>query len=196
MKAKVYTVLTVLFAVVIVISGMAKSATSQNLVLASVDYVDAKINELNARISSLQTGTAPSGGTSYTDPAISTRLDTVEKKAGTTETTLEQVTQKMEFYDFMLRDLSEGAMYQVIRLNPGDKLLASSTSELILRSGSAKAIGNVHDEGLANVTTGTEIKNGQNIPRNHMLVIPRGDGRGIVADTECYILFKGVWYMN
>lgn len=196
MKVKVYTVLTILFAVAVLIAGLSKGATGQNLILASVDYVDARFNELNARIAGLQSGSIVPGSVSQVDPALSTRLTNVEQQLNTSQTRLDQMIQKMEFYDFLMRDLSEGTVYQVIRLAPGSRLLASGTSEFVLRSGTATAIGNAKNEGLSNVTLGTEVRNGQNIPRNHLLIIPRGDGRGILAVTECFVLFKGIWHMN
>ncbi len=62
MKSKTNTVLTVIFAVVVLMTGFIRSAAGADIVLASVDYVDSKFNELNLRISQISTGGTSTGG--------------------------------------------------------------------------------------------------------------------------------------
>lgn len=78
----------------------------------------------------------------------------------------------------------------VEKIEIGQKLIADSGAEIILRSGEAKAI--VSEQGgLCDMTDGKDIGKDEIIPNNHMLIVPRSDGRGIVAVTEVYIMIRG-----
>lgn len=191
MKSKRNTVLTAVLAVVILFSGFARSASGQDLVLASVDYVDAKFNELLVRMN-----TIPTGGTSGTDGNTLTRVNNLEVQTGQLETDMDSARTRIDFMDTTVRNLSEGTSYQVIKVDPGIRILASDTGEVILRSGSARVIGNEYDEGISDLTAGYELKNGDIVPKDHLLLIPRGDGRGIITETVCYIIYKGLYYMQ
>jgi len=191
MKSGKNTILTAVLAVVILFSGFARSASGQDLVLASVDYVDAKFNELLVRINQM-----PSGGTGGTDAGTNTRLNNLEVQTGQLETDVDSARKRIDFMDTTVRNLSEGTSYQVVKVDPGIRILASDTGEVILRSGTARVIGNEHGEGLSDLTAGYELKDGTLVPKDHLLLIPRGDGRGIVTETVCYIIYKGLYYMQ
>lgn len=190
MKSKTNVVLTVIFAVVVLLTGFGRSAMGQDLILASVDYVDSKFNELSERISRLS-----SGGTGI-DASALTRINNLEIQTGAMQNELEDSTKRIDFMDTTVRNLSDGTVFQVVKVDPGIKVLASDTGEVILRSGMARVIGNIHGEGLSDLTSGREIKEGEYIEKNHLILIPRGDGRGIITETVCYIIYKGLYYMQ
>jgi len=80
--------------------------------------------------------------------------------------------------------------FQPIHMTAGQLLIGEEGTELILRSGSAT----VHTggpDGLANVTFGIDVVHGEQISRNHLLIVPRSDGRGILATTGIYVMIKG-----
>ncbi len=83
--------------------------------------------------------------------------------------------------------------YVVVNMKQGQKLLAKSPAEIILRSGKAIAITPFADQGVCDMTDGSELYNHEELPRYHYCLIPRGDdGRGIVAITdEIYIMVRG-----
>jgi len=194
MKLKINTVLTIVFAIVILSVGFMRSAAGSNIVLASVDYVDAKFNELSIRISQIQTGGTTTGGT--VDSNTLTRINNLEVQTGALQNDVDDSTKRIDFMDTTVRNLSDGTVWQVVKVDPGIRVLASDTGEIILRSGTARVIGNEHNEGLSDLTAGTEIKNGELISKDHHILIPRGDGRGIVTETVCYIIYKGLYYMQ
>lgn len=196
MKKNTYTLLSILLAVVILFSGFNHYAQSEDVLLASVDYVDYKFNELNDRINQLAATGGTTGGTTTTttDPNLTARVDNVEKQVGAIETNLDGIQGKIDFLDQVTLDLSDGSVWQVIELSAGLTIYASDTSEVVLRSGTAMAIGNKYDEGLSDITSGSDLKDGEYITKNHLLIIPRGDGRGLVAVTTCFILYKGLYY--
>ncbi|MBO7149013.1 MAG: hypothetical protein J6V93_04060 [Clostridia bacterium] len=86
-----------------------------------------------------------------------------------------------------------GSEYEVLHLVQGDIVLAETPCELILRSGSAKAYLSGNESGIADLTAGIDIKEGEEFSANHLLLVPRGgDGRGfIVTSAEVYIMVRG-----
>ena len=86
---------------------------------------------------------------------------------------------------------SASAAFEVIELTTGDQLYAVGACEIMLRAGAASCIAPDPSQGLADYT-GIEIYDGQPLILNHMCIIPRGDGRGIVAMSESvFIMVRG-----
>jgi len=84
------------------------------------------------------------------------------------------------------------ASYEVVHATLGQQILADDACEIILRSGSAKAISPFADQGLSDVSSGSEILNGKELSRNHYVIIPRGDGRGVsVTTNDAYFMIRG-----
>lgn len=85
---------------------------------------------------------------------------------------------------------------EVIELKNGQKIIGREGTEFILRSG--KAIAKVSDlGGISDVTDGVDLKEGENIPRNHQLIIPRDDGRGLVIiEDSTFILVRGEYIIE
>ena len=83
-----------------------------------------------------------------------------------------------------------GDKFTPIHLLSGQTLFGNEGTEIILRSGSAvvQAYG---VDGLADVTSGRDIGLGENIERNHLLIVPRTDGRGVHATSDIWLLVKG-----
>ncbi len=84
------------------------------------------------------------------------------------------------------------AAYEVVQLSSGDALYAEGSCEVILRAGCAVCIAPDPTQGLADTTNGYEIYNGQELTKNHTCLIPRADGRGILAASDpVYIMVRG-----
>lgn len=83
--------------------------------------------------------------------------------------------------------------YEVLHLIQGDIVLAETPCEIILRSGSANAYLSGNESGIADLTAGVDLMEGDALSSNHLLLIPRGgDGRGfIVTSGEVYIMVRG-----
>ena len=77
-----------------------------------------------------------------------------------------------------------------IHMTSGQTMFANEGTEIILRSGSAVVQANGVD-GLSNVTIGRDITVGESVERNHLLIVPRTDGRGIHATSDIWVLVKG-----
>ncbi len=86
------------------------------------------------------------------------------------------------------------ATYVVIEMKYGDCLFADGPVDLMLRAGKAICIAPDAGQGLSDYTEGKEIYNGESLTKNHMCLIPRGDGRGIMATAESvFIMVKGAY---
>lgn len=76
--------------------------------------------------------------------------------------------------------------FTVVNLEPGQFLEGKEGTEIILRAGNASVVGRTFDDdtvnGLANVTTGKDLNSGS-VPMNHLLLVPRADGRGVMAES-------------
>ncbi|MHA0856241.1 hypothetical protein [Paenibacillus sp. CMAA1364] len=67
----------------------------------------------------------------------------------------------------------------IVDVKPGEKLIASAGAEFIVRNGKA-VVYSLDANGIADLTDGKDIVNGQAIVTNHLLSFPR-DGRGITV---------------
>ncbi|MCL2379111.1 MAG: hypothetical protein FWC77_08300 [Defluviitaleaceae bacterium] len=83
---------------------------------------------------------------------------------------------------------------QVVPFTPlfvprGSTLIAEAGVELILRSGSASVVAGPN--GLVDITAGQDIANGQPVSRNHLLLVPATDGRGLNITADAWLMIKG-----
>lgn len=85
--------------------------------------------------------------------------------------------------------------FQAISVKAGQKVLGGDGTEIILRSGEAKSISN-QNNGIADLTAGKDLMGSQNIVLNHLLMVPRNDGRGILATTDIWIMVKGAYTLQ
>lgn len=79
---------------------------------------------------------------------------------------------------------------QVVEIKAGESLIAAAGTEIILRGGKANAIASSLG-GLSDVTKAGDIGHGVAIEPNHLLIIPRNDGRGVLAITDAILLVRG-----
>ena len=89
---------------------------------------------------------------------------------------------------------NEYGTYETLELNIGDTLLAKSALEIIVRPGSiVTAVSPFDSQGVADITNGKELYNGDEFSINAYCIIPRGnDGRGIrVFSEKAYVLVRG-----
>lgn len=87
-----------------------------------------------------------------------------------------------------------GNSYTLLELNLGQKVLANSATEIIVRPGSIVSVVSPFDEqGIADITNGVEVLNGREISINSYCIIPRGnDGRGFyVHSDKAYVMIRG-----
>lgn len=79
---------------------------------------------------------------------------------------------------------------EVLELSSGQFLIAKSGTEIILRAGKATAVAS-NLGGLTDITAGVDLSMGVDIPSNHLLIIPRDDGRGAYCTTDAVFMVRG-----
>ena len=80
--------------------------------------------------------------------------------------------------------------FSVVNVSPGQTVLFDAGAQFILRKGNGVIIGSELG-GIADTTYGYDLADGAEMPSNHMLIVPRNDGRGFKASNEVIILVKG-----
>lgn len=90
---------------------------------------------------------------------------------------------------------TQSQSYEVVEIRRGESLIAEAGTEIILRSGEAIAIISPLG-GLSDVTGAKDLQRDEKVPANHLLIIPRADGRGIRAVSDCFLLVRGGYTIN
>jgi hypothetical protein len=78
---------------------------------------------------------------------------------------------------------------KIVSLKDGERLVVTSGTEVILRSGKAEIFSD-SVEGASDLTDGEDLRPGKTAPRNHLLLFPR-DNRGIKAQGSAIALVRG-----
>ena len=81
-------------------------------------------------------------------------------------------------------------IFKIENLKAGSTLKCGEGTEFIIRTGEMKAVASAAG-GLSDVTAGANIDGDTIVPKNHHIVIPRDDGRGLSVVTGGAIMIKG-----
>ena len=176
MRKKIMMSLTILLSVVIIFNivqaaGSVPGSDSDPLITSS--YLDKKIQEI---VTTLQNS----------DKSIETALN---QKILQTSENLAVIDKKLENLSKESGQTSSQG-FEVINLLSGKKIICEASTEVILRAGKASVVSET-SAGLSDVTAGGDIKAGETIVKDHLLIIPRSDGRGVRAETTVVIMVKG-----
>lgn len=79
--------------------------------------------------------------------------------------------------------------FVVVELEAGSTVVFGENTQVILRGGSATAIAAEND--LPDVTGGAGLGMGQKIPLNHLIIIPKDDGRGMNINARTWLMISG-----
>jgi hypothetical protein len=138
--------------------------------LVSKSYVDNKIEQVLTLING--NGTTTSTSTAVDKDAIVAEV-------------LEQINSG---------DLTGGSVavdgYTPVSVAVDQTIYGGEGTELILRAGKGKVVISGED-GIADITTGNELKSGSTVTKNHLLIVPRADDRGVKVSEAAWFLVKG-----
>ncbi|MCL2364538.1 MAG: hypothetical protein FWC71_07745 [Defluviitaleaceae bacterium] len=82
-----------------------------------------------------------------------------------------------------------------LNLTYGQRLFLENGTEVILRTGTATVISG--PEGLVDMTQGLNVSNGASISRNHLLITPRTDGRGLRFTSQSnWVMVRGAFTID
>lgn len=142
--------------------------------IVSQSYVDAKIAAITGELNNLKQQVQGSG-----------QAGALEQKIKDIETEMASLKQQIG------SGQAQGGKYEVVGpLLPGQKIIAGESTEIVLRGGAATAIASTNG-GVADLITGVDMATGENIPLNHLLLVPRNDGRGISITKEAWVMVRG-----
>jgi len=86
--------------------------------------------------------------------------------------------------------------FEVVELGKNQSLIAGEGAEIIPRSGKFSAIYG-ENGGLSDITSAKDLKNGEAVVMNHMLIASRGDGRGVKALADkSFLIIKGTYTLE
>ncbi|MEZ2658235.1 hypothetical protein [Aneurinibacillus aneurinilyticus] len=93
---------------------------------------------------------------------------------------------------------SGSATLVVEKVEEGSTVIGYAGTELILRTGKAVAQTPAGDGyGLPDLTAGTNITKGKNVPANHHLLLPQNDERGLkVVKGPAYVMIRGAYVIK
>lgn len=85
--------------------------------------------------------------------------------------------------------------FQVVTVAAGSTIIGDASTELIVRAGVATAVVSAAG-GVSDLTGGRDLAKGAVAPPNHLLLIPRTDGRGLHAKTTLIVLVSGAYTIS
>ncbi|HOP72418.1 MAG TPA: hypothetical protein PLO77_04115 [Thermoclostridium caenicola] len=178
-----YPLFAILFLLVAVIfSQAAGEPGSSSDPLVTKSYVDQQIAQLAAQINSSKSGSS-SGGT-----VNSAALEQLKADVGDLTRFVVDALSSIKALDERVTTLENG--FTVISMKKGQTLVLGGGSEVILRSGQATAISGESGT-LVDVSAGKDLNNGVSVPVQHLIIAPKGDGRGLKITADAYLIVRG-----
>ncbi|NSW90382.1 MAG: hypothetical protein HPY74_06855 [Firmicutes bacterium] len=178
-------VLIIVFSLLLVhtVSGIGSEPGSDEDPLVTKSYIDSELDkfasEVNSKINLLKSELKKS----KSDEAV----EAIAAK-------LFELVKNVDDLNKQIEEFSKYAKFEVVELEPGQKIILGDSAEVILRAGKALAIAGEKGDGLADITTDSKNNNlvtEDIVPLNHLLLVSRDDGRGIKAVTKVWVLVKG-----
>ena len=80
--------------------------------------------------------------------------------------------------------------FEVVEVRAGQRLMGYAGTEFILRSGAATIIASELG-GISDTTSGIDLPHTMQAPHNHLLIIPRSDGRGLNITIDALVMVRG-----
>lgn len=88
------------------------------------------------------------------------------------------------------KKITDTAVFTVVSVEEDKTFVAGAGCEFILRGGEATVNASANG-GLSDTTDGVDLTQDTVVPANHLLIVPRDDGRGFEAATDVIIMVKG-----
>lgn len=88
-----------------------------------------------------------------------------------------------------LKQQSSGS-FVIVAVPQGKTLFGKQGTEMIIRSGEATVM-SAGAGGIQDITEGTDVNGGSQAPKYHLLLVPREDGRGLIANKALTVMVRG-----
>ncbi|MCX7771663.1 MAG: hypothetical protein N2376_00945 [Clostridia bacterium] len=173
------------FAAVIAVSAAGSGQPGSDTdPLVTKSYVDQQIAKLQAQAGS--SGTSSGTVDAQTITQLQTDVGDLTKFIIDAMTEIQTLKARVDA-------LEKG--FVTVQVKAGQKLLVSSGSEAVLRSGKATAIKGSKGS-LVDVTGAAELANGAFVALNHLVISSESDGRGLLIKADGYVLVRGPYSVN
>jgi hypothetical protein len=177
-----YPLFAILFLLVAVVFAQAAGEPgSSSDPLVTKSYVDQQIAQLSAKINSSSKG-GSSGSVS------SAEIEQLKTDVGDLTKFIIDALADIQDLDKRVTVIENG--FTVISMKKGQTLELGGGSEVILRSGSATAISGESGT-LVDVSVGKDLLNGTAVPVQHLVISPKGDGRGLKITSDAWLIVRG-----
>ena len=118
---------------------------------------------------------------SYVDSQFSQLQKTVEVQASMIDLLTQEINHMGK---------GENSSYEVVTVPEGQSIVGKQGTEIIVRSGNGEVLAS-EGGGLQDMTEGTDLLAGSEVPKYHLVIIPREDGRGIYAKKDLIVMVRG-----
>lgn len=182
-KINIVMLIVGILAVTLFIKGAADGAApgSDQDPIVTQSYVEQKSDQLKYYIDTLIAKANDSLGAQTTD--ISNLKAALEQKN-------QEIAKLKDDVAKLQQGGGAGAKFEVVQLAAGKTMLTGEGTELIARSGKSTAIFGANG-GLTDVSAAKDLKAGDAVLANHMLISSRDDGRGVKAVQDSFYIVKG-----
>lgn len=195
----VVAILTVLVIITVTADGVTPGSDQDPIVTQS--YVELKSTQLKSYIDTLLAKVNET--TARLDAAAGVKNQEVAKlQSDLTASNQEITNMKAEIAKLttqvqtMQTTQPAYTKFLVVQLNKNKVLIAGEGAEIIARSGKFSAIVGTNG-GLSDVTSAKDLKTGEAIVNNHLLIASRNDGRGIKSLTDnSFLIIKGTYTLK
>lgn len=85
--------------------------------------------------------------------------------------------------------------FQVVNVPKGQSLIGEGGTEIVLRGGKVTAIVSPQG-GLLDVTGAADLVQGEQLKPQHLVIIPRTDGRGVQAQMDAVLMVRGAFTLK
>lgn len=184
----ILSIIFVSFGLIQLVSGERGAPGTDSDPIVTQSYVDQKIKELSTSVQD----------TSKTVSELSANLGEIRKK--TDEVTsqallIEQIRLLSERIIALEKStkINSDGVPKFITINPskGKTVFGKESTEMILRTGKAKIVSTT-SIGIPDITKGIDLKSGESVPINNMLIVPKDDGRGIkILTSDAWVMIRG-----
>nr|WP_302599836.1 hypothetical protein [uncultured Cellulosilyticum sp.] len=140
---------------------------SSNDPLVTKSYVDQKVAEISGSV----------GNNS-----------SIAKQVETQQALIENLMEEID--ELKNGQNTDNNIFEVVVVQEGQIIFGAQSTEMIVRAGKAQAVASVAG-GLQDITSGEDLGETTEIPKNHLLLIPREDGRGLLANTKLTVMVRG-----
>jgi hypothetical protein len=93
------------------------------------------------------------------------------------------------------RTAEAGGTFVPVEVEAGGVIIGGAGAEIIVRSGAGTVVCPGID-GISDLTGGSDLTAGDRASANHLLLVPRDDGRGVAATTNLWVMVRGPYTVN